>query len=223
MGTSRVGYFSSAIGRKQIMGVSGLIWSGFVLTHMAANMLILFSADAYNKYSHALISNPLLPIAELALVVFLAMHVIDGLWLTYENRKARPEKYAMPTNGKKKARFQSKFMAFHGSLLLVFIITHLITFKYGTYYETTVDGVVMRDLHRLVIEVFQEPMYVFWYCVSMIAVGLHLSHGFYSAFASLGVFHPKFSPMLSKIGYVYAAVVAGGFLSQPIYVYFFAH
>lgn len=218
-----VGYFSSAIGRKQVMGISGLIWSGFVLTHMAGNMLILVSADAYNKYGHALISNPLLPIAEIALVVFLAMHVIDGLWLTYENRKARPQKYAMPTNGKKAARFQSKFMAFHGTLLLVFIVLHIITFKYGTYYETTVDGVVMRDLHRLVIEVFKSPGYVAWYAISMVAVGLHLSHGFYSAFASLGIFHSRFSPLLSKIGYAYAFIVAAGFLSQPIYVFFFAH
>ncbi len=218
-----IGFFSSSIGRKQVMGVSGLVWSLFVLTHMAGNMLILVSADAYNKYGHTLVSNPLLPVAELALVVFLAMHVIDGVWLTIENKRARPQKYAMPTNGKKKARFQSKFMIFHGSLLLVFIITHLITFKYGTHYETTVDGVVMRDLHRLVIEVFQQPGYVFWYAVSMVAVGLHLSHGFYSSFASLGIFHSRFSPMLSKFGYLYAFIVAAGFLSQPIYVYFFAH
>lgn len=203
--------------------MSGLVWSLFVLTHMAANMLILFSADAYNKYSHALIANPLLPVAELALVVFLLMHVIDGVWLTIENKKARPQKYAMPTNGKKKARFQSKFMIFHGSLLLVFIITHLITFKYGTYYETTIDGVVMRDLHRLVLEVFQSPAYVFWYVVCMFAVGLHLSHGFYSSFASLGIFHSRFSPLLSKFGYLYAFIIAAGFLSQPIYVYFFAN
>lgn len=218
-----IGFFSSSIGRKQVMGVSGLVWSLFVLTHMAGNMLILVSADAYNKYGHNLVSNPLLPVAELALVVFLAMHVIDGVWLTIENKRARPQKYAMPTNGKKKARFQSKFMIFHGSLLLVFIITHLITFKYGTHYETTVDGVVMRDLHRLVVEVFQQPGYVFWYAVSMVAVGLHLSHGFYSSFASLGIFHSRFSPMLSKFGYLYAFIVAAGFLSQPIYVYFFAH
>lgn len=218
-----IGFFSSSIGRKQVMGVTGLIWSLFVLTHMAANMLILFSADAYNKYSHALISNPFLPIAELALVVFLLMHVIDGVWLTIENRKARPQKYAMPTNGKKKARFQSKFMIFHGSLLLVFIILHLITFKYGTHYTTTVDGVEMRDLHRLVLEVFQSPGYVFWYVVSMFAVGLHLSHGFYSAFASLGIFHSRFSPLLSKFGYLYGFIIAAGFLSQPIYVFFFAH
>jgi succinate dehydrogenase / fumarate reductase cytochrome b subunit len=218
-----VGYFSSSVGRKQVMGATGLIWSLFVLTHMAANMLILFSAEKYNLYSHALTSNPLLIVAELGLLATLTFHVIDGVWLTLQNHAARPQKYAMPTNGAKKARFQSKFMIFHGSLLLVFIILHLITFKWGPVYMTTINGVEMRDLHRLVLEVFQNQWYVLWYVVAMIVVFLHLAHGFYSAFASLGIFHPRFAPYLSKFGYFYAFMIAAGFLSQPIYVYFFAN
>jgi succinate dehydrogenase / fumarate reductase, cytochrome b subunit len=95
----------------------------------------------------------------------------------------------------------------------------LITFKYGPHYTTTIDGVEMRDLHRLVIEVFQSPVYVGWYVVSMIAVFLHLSHGFYSAFASLGIYHPRYSPWLNRFGYLYAAIIAAGFLSQPLYVF----
>jgi succinate dehydrogenase / fumarate reductase cytochrome b subunit len=174
-----VGYFSSSVGRKQVMGATGLIWSLFVLTHMAANMLILFSAEKYNLYSHALTSNPLLIVAELGLLAALLFHVVDGVWLTIQNKAARPRKYAMPTNGEKKARFQSKFMIFHGTLLLVFIVLHLITFKYGQIYTTTINGVEMRDLHRLVIQVFQQPGYVVWYVISMIVVFLHLAHGFY--------------------------------------------
>jgi succinate dehydrogenase / fumarate reductase, cytochrome b subunit len=215
-----VRYFSSAIGRKQIMGFTGLAWSLFVLTHMAANMLILFSADAYNKYSHALISNPAIYLAEAGLVLTLLVHVVDGFWLTFQNKAARPQKYAMSPSGEKAPRFQSRFMIFHGSLLLVFIILHLITFKYGEVYMTTIDGVQMRDLHRLVIETFQKPGYVVWYVISMFAVGFHLSHGFYSAFSSLGIYHPRYSPWISRFGYVYAVIVAGGFLSQPLYVFF---
>lgn len=216
-------YLSSAIGRKQVMAVTGLVWSGFVLTHMLANLLIFVSADAYNKYSHALTSNPLLYLAEAGLVLTLLMHVYDGIMLTIKNKKARPNKYAMAPNGDKSARFQSRFMIFHGSLLLVFIILHLITFKYGTHYTATYDGVEMRDLHRLVIEVFQSPGYLAWYAISMVAVGFHLSHGFYSAFASLGIYHPTYSYWLSKFGYLYGLIIALGFVSQPIYVFFFAH
>ncbi len=217
-------YFSSAIGRKQIMGITGLAWSLFVLSHMVGNMLIFVGPEAYNKYSHALISNPLIYIAEAGLVLTLVLHIINGIALTIENRRARPTKYAIPTNGEKAARFQSKFMAFHGILLLVFIITHLITFKYGSYYSyTTADGQEIRDIHRLVVEVFNQPGAVAWYVLALIGVGLHLSHGFYSSFASLGFYHPRFSPALSKFGYVYAFVVAAGFLSQPIYVFAFAN
>ncbi|HVK59964.1 MAG TPA: succinate dehydrogenase cytochrome b subunit [Bdellovibrionales bacterium] len=214
-----MGYFSSAIGRKQIMGVTGLAWSLFVLSHMAGNLLIFVGPDAYNKYSHAIITNPLLYVAEGGLVLTILLHIYNGLRLTFENRAARPTKYAMPTNGEKKARFQSKFMAFHGTLILVFLIYHLITFKYGTHYTTVVDGVEMRDLHRLIMEVFQSPIYVIWYVVCLIGLGLHLSHGFYSSFASLGIFHPRLNPWLSKFGYAYAAIVAAGFIAQPLYVF----
>jgi succinate dehydrogenase / fumarate reductase cytochrome b subunit len=217
-----MGYFTSAIGRKQIMAITGLAWSGFVLTHMLGNMLILVSADAYNKYSHALISNPLLPVAEIGLVVLLLGHIFEATFLTLKNKTAREKAYAMPTQGDKAARFQSKWMAYHGTLILIFIILHLITFKYGQHYMTTVGGVEMRDLHRLVLEVFRQPGYVAWYCFCLVAVGLHLSHGFYSSFSSLGWYHTKYSPWISRFGYLYAAGVAGGFLSQPIYVYFLA-
>jgi succinate dehydrogenase / fumarate reductase cytochrome b subunit len=129
----------------------------------------------------------------------------------------------MTASGKKAPRFQSKWMIFHGSIILVFIITHLATFKYGPGlaegYETVIDGVKMRDLYRLVLEVFQSPGYIAWYAIAMMVVGLHLSHGFYSSFASLGIYHPRFSPMLSKFGYLYAAIVALGFIVPPIYVF----
>ncbi len=216
-------YFTSAIGRKQLMALTGLAWSGFVLTHMLGNLLIFVGPDAYNKYSHALTSNPFLIVAELGLLVTLLIHIVTATVLTLKNKGARPEKNVMAPSGKKGARFQSRFMIFHGSLLLVFIILHLITFKYGTHYTTTVGGVEMRDLHRLVMEVFRSPIYVLWYIVCLIGMGFHLSHGFYSSFASLGIFSPRTAPWVSRFGYVYAAVVALGFIAQPIYVYFVAN
>ena len=212
-------YLCSGIGSKQLMALTGLAWCGFVIMHMAGNLLILVGPDAYNKYSHALISNPAIYVAEAGLVLTLLIHIVKGIRVTLANRAARKTKYAMAPSGAKAPRPNSKYMIFHGSLILAFIIWHLITFKYGPHYETTIDGVVMRDLHRLVIEVFNQPMYVAAYCVCLVIVGLHLSHGFYSAFASLGAFHPKYSPMISKFGYVYAVMVAVGFLVQPIYVF----
>lgn len=189
------------------------------MVHMMGNLLLFVGADAYNKYAYVLTSNPLLYVAEAGLVLTLLMHIWQGFALTFQNRSARPTKYAMTPSGDKAPRFQSRFMAFHGTLILVFVILHLITFKYGPHYTTTVNGVEMRDLYKLVVEVFQSPGYMAWYAVCLIGVGLHLSHGFYSAFATLGVFHPRVAPGLSKLGYLYALVVAAGFMAPPIFVF----
>ena len=204
------------------MGFTGLLWSGFVLTHMLGNMLIFLGPEHYNGYSYALIHNPIIIPAEIVLLLTLVLHAVVGVTLTVKNKMARDQKYAMPTNGEKAARPNSKWMIYHGTILLVFIILHLITFKYGTNYTVTTNGVEMRDLYRLVLDVFHQPGYVIWYVIALIFVGLHLSHGFYSAFASLGFYHPVYSKWLSCFGYVYGVIIALGFMSQPIYVYFFA-
>lgn len=216
-------FFLTTIGKKYLMGLTGIVWAGFVLTHMAGNLLILVSADAYNKYGHAIITNPLLPAAEAFLVICLLTHVFLAISLTMENRKANGgSRYAMQASGPKRASLASRTMAVQGSLVLAFIILHLITFKYGQHYETTVDGVVMRDLHRLVIEVFQQPGYIVWYLVCLVLLGFHLSHGVGSIFQSFGIRNDQTAPKIQKLSIGYAVIVTLGFIAQPLYVYFLA-
>lgn len=217
-------FFLTSIGKKYVMGVAGLIWAGFVLTHMLGNMLILVSAEAYNKYSYAITHNALvLYPAEVILVLALVTHVTLAIILTIENRKAHGgSRYAVASSGAKKAQLGSKTMAIQGSIILVFIILHLATFKYGPHYETTVDGVQMRDLSRLVVEVFKQPGYVLWYIVALLILLFHLNHGVGSVFQSLGLKNNRTEPAINKLSFAYAALVILGFLSQPIYVYFFA-
>ncbi len=214
------GWMCSTIGRKQLVGVTGLGLSLFLLTHMAANMLILFSAEAYNKYSHALITNPLLPVAELGLVGIFVLHLFLAIRLQIMNWGARDTRYAVMSNGEKGTSWIQRSMWAQGLLILVFAILHLITFKYGTHYSVNYDGVEMRDLHRLVVEVFQEPGYVVWYIVALIVLGLHLSHGVGSSFQTLGIHHPRYQKAIRVFSIAYALIVIGGFLSQPIYVFF---
>ena len=114
-------------------------------------------------------------------------------------------------------------MAVQGSFVLAFVIMHIATFKYGTYYETTVDGVVMRDLYKLIVEVFKQPGYVVWYIVSLVLLGFHLSHGFKSSFQSLGLLLRNNEALIKKLSCLYAILVAAGFLAQPIYVMFFVN
>ena len=205
------------------MGLSGLVWAGFVLAHMAGNLLIFVSNDAYNSYGHALTSGNIIYFAEAVLIVALVTHVFTAISLTLANRKSKGSSYAMTSSGSKRVSLASRTMAQQGALVLVFIIMHIITFKYGTYYETTVNGVVMRDLARLITETFQQPAYVVWYVVCLVLLGFHLSHGVGSTFQSLGLMEGTYRNFWKKLSCVYAVVVALGFLSQPIYVFLFSH
>ena len=215
-------FLKSTVGRKYVMGITGLIWMGFILGHMAGNMLILFSADLYNAYGHSIVSNKILLYGtELVILGALIVHVITAISLTLKNREARDTRYAMQPNGGKAATIASRFMAVQGSAVLAFIILHLITFKYGTYYETTVGGVVMRDLHRLIVEVFQSPAYVAWYIVCLLLLLFHVKHGAASVFQSFGVLERKMQSGIKSLAWVYAIIVVGGFLSQPLYVFLF--
>ncbi|MBS1984217.1 MAG: succinate dehydrogenase cytochrome b subunit [Bdellovibrionales bacterium] len=214
--------FRSSIGRKYLMGLTGLGWIGFVLMHMLGNMLILVSPEAYNKYGHAIVSNPLLPAAEIGLVVMLLVHVVTAISLTIDNKRARPESYKVGPSSAKAATLASRTMAYSGTLILAFIILHITTFKYGTFYSVNYNGVEMRDLHRLIVEVFHNPGYVAWYVVCLILLGVHLSHGFSSSFQSLGLNHPKYNGWLKCGGCAISLIIAAGFLSQPLYVFFLA-
>ena len=213
-------FFLTTIGKKYLMGITGLIWAGFVLTHMAGNLLIFAGANAYNKYGHAITSGSIIYVAEVTLVLALIVHVGCAIALTLENRAARGnQRYAQIPNGAKGTRFASRTMAVQGSLILFFIITHIATFKYGTYYETTVDGVVMRDLHRLLIEIFKQPGFVAWYCVAMVFLFFHLSHGVGSSFQSLGLKNERSEKLIQCASMGYGLIVAAGFFAQPIYCF----
>lgn len=216
------GFLRSTIGKKYLMGLAGLIWAGFVLTHMAGNLLIFVGSDAYNMYSYALTSNKLLIVAEAVLVLALVAHVCLAISLTMQNRAAGGAgRYAVKAKGDKKARFASTTMGVQGSVILAFVILHLATFKYGTHYETTVNGVVMRDLFKLMVEVFQSPGYVVWYLVALVLLAFHLSHGVGSVFQSFGWMNGRYQPILRKLSVVYAVVVAAGFIAQPLYIFLF--
>jgi succinate dehydrogenase / fumarate reductase cytochrome b subunit len=213
-------FIFTTIGRKYLMGLSGLVWVGFVFAHMAGNLLMFISSDAYNKYGYLLTSGYVIYAAEAVLIAALLTHVICAISLVLDNRKARGDHgYESRGTSTKKPSFASNWMAQQGTIILIFIITHLFTFKYGEKYETTVDGIVMRDLFRLVVEVFQQPAYVVGYLVCLALLGFHLSHGVRSIFQSFGLLTPQYQSLFTKIGYFYAIIVTAGFISQPLYVY----
>lgn len=213
-------YFCSTIGRKQIMAVAGLGLCGFALTHAVGNLLIFVGPDAYNKYSHALISNPLIYLAELGLAGIFFLHIVTGVSVTVRNRHARQTPYAMLASGPKATSKNTRTMAIQGLVVFGFVIYHLITFKYGAHYYTKVDGIEMRNLFRLVYEVFQSPLQVGWYIAALLILSFHLSHGLYSALQTLGLQHPKYTPKIKAFSVLYGIVISFAFVAQPLYMFF---
>ena len=212
-------YISSTIGRKQMVGIAGLGLSLFVLVHMAGNLLIFVGPQAYNKYAHALTSNPLIYVAEAGLMAIFLAHLVLASILAYKNRAAKGATYAKP--GKKTAAsFAAKTLWFQGVVIIAFLIFHLITFKFGTYYPAFYDGVEMRDLFKLMEESFAQPLYVALYGVVLLILGTHLGHGLASSFQTLGWNGEHLDGKIKCIGKAYAILVTVGFLLPPIYILF---
>lgn len=215
-------FMCSTVGKKYIMGVTGLVWLGFVFAHMAGNLLMFVSPDVYNAYGHAITSGNIVYVAETVLVLALLVHIGTALSLVRTNMIARPQRYAMPTNGDKHTSIASRTMAVTGSMILIFVILHLASFKFGPHYETEVGGVKMRDLHRLLVEVFADPRYLAWYLLCMFLLAFHLRHGFQSIFQSLGILNRANETKIKCVSALYALVVAGGFFAQPVYIFLHA-
>lgn len=212
-------YLASSIGKKQIMALTGLALSGFTVSHLLGNFLIFLGPEVFNLYGHKLTTNPAIYIAEAGLTVLFLVHMGMAIRLTIENNAARPQKYYMKIKTGRGASFASSTMVYTGMILFAFIISHLLHFKFGAHYSANYNGVEMRDLHRLVMETFTNPGYVIWYIISMIAIGIHLSHGIQSTFQSFGINHPKYTPLIEKIGTAVAIFVAVGFSSIPIWAF----
>jgi succinate dehydrogenase / fumarate reductase, cytochrome b subunit len=214
-----VRFFSSSVGTKVLIALTGLGFAGFLVTHLAANLLVLVSADAYNEYSHKLISNPLIYLAEAGLVLLFVTHAYKAITNFARNKAARPQGYDTTRRAGHTSRktLASTTMIVTGTWLLLFIVIHLKLFKFGTWYDTP-DG-SMRDLARLVNEDFQKPFYVVFYVLSMAVVGLHLRHGLSSAFQSLGLNHPRYNGFILKAGLTVAVVMALGFAAIPIVIF----
>ncbi|MFQ5543403.1 MAG: succinate dehydrogenase cytochrome b subunit [Nitrospiria bacterium] len=205
--------------KKQITGFAGLLLCVFAISHLAGNLLMLVSLEVFNRYAHALISNPFIYGIELALFFIFLIHMILAMRLQMENRNARPEKYAMRKKTGRGATFASSTMLLSGLTLLVYLIFHIWHLKFGPEYRVSYDGVGMRDLSRLVLEYFANPLMVGFYVIAMAAFGMHLSHGFWSVFQSFGFSHAKYTLRLRHASIVFGVLMFIGFSILPIWAY----
>ena len=213
--------FSTSTGSKILVALTGLAMVGFLVGHLAGNLLALLGPEQYNGYSHALINNPLLVPVEIGLVAILLMHMGTAVSVVIRGRQARPDRYAVKkwAGGPSRKTLSSTTMIVTGTIILAFVLLHLKTFKYGPEYVEGSTG--YRDLHRLMLEVFSNPGYVIFYAVCMVLVGMHLRHGLSSSLQSLGLMPASWTGRLLRAGAALAVLMAGGFALIPIYIYLF--
>ncbi|HBQ61331.1 MAG TPA: hypothetical protein DD671_17390, partial [Balneolaceae bacterium] len=190
---------NSQVGRKFMTGITGIGLMLFLIGHLAGNLTIFGESQAFNVYTHTLESlGPLLYVIEAGLVFFFLYHAILGISIWRQKKKARPEGYDtyQTKGGPSHQSLASRSMIISGTVLLVFLVFHIMHFKYGLFSpdEGTVilesaGGVEARDLRALVIAEFQNPLVAFGYIAVMALAILHLAHGAWSAFTSLGMKH----------------------------------
>lgn len=214
--------FSSSIGTKFLIAFTGLFLFGFLIAHLAGNLLFIAGPDAFNHYSHSLVSNPLILVAEAGLVVIFILHVVKTVWMFATNTAARPQRYAArkwakTKNDSSRKSWASTTMILTGTVTLLFVVTHLMTFKFGPYYETT-EGI--RDIYRLQLAVFSSPGYVAFYLFCMTVIFFHLWHGISSAVQSFGIDSPHWTPRIIWIARILAITIAAGFAALPIFTFF---
>ena len=212
--------FSSSVGTKLLIGVTGLMLVAYMVLHVVGNVLILFGRDIFNEYSHRLISNPLIVPIEIGLLAVFVVHIYKTVRMWRHNRAARPVRYQKKELAGHTSRksLASSTMIASGLLLLAFVVVHVKQFKFGTFYLASGSETV-RDLYRTEIEVFRNPLWVAFYVIATVLVGLHMRHGVSSAFQSLGLDHPRYTRRIVAIGIALAILVGGGLAFIPIWAY----
>lgn len=212
--------FSSSVGTKLLIGLTGLLLFAYLLLHLVGNLLIFTGRDTFNAYSHQLVSNPLVMPVEIGLLLIFLLHIFKAVTNYLRNSQARPVRYQKKEWAGYKSRksLSSTTMIWTGLVTLLFVVVHLFQFKYGAYYQVGQSDV--RDLYRTEIEVFSTPVWVAIYVVCVILVGFHLRHGIASGFQSIGADHPVYTKRLVLLGTVIAAIIGAGFAIIPIWIYF---
>ncbi len=212
---SSQGLLASTIAKKVLMALTGVVLCGFVLVHMAGNLLLYKGPEALNAYAHLLQSNQgVLWTARAILLGSVAAHIWAAFSLTLTNLAARPLGYR--SSAYERSTYASRTMRWGGPILLLFIVYHLLHFTVGSVHPAFVRG----DVYQNVVIGFSSGPVAFFYVLSMVALSLHLFHGVESMLQPLGLSHPKYNGLRSVIGAAFAAVVTVGNLSFPLSVYF---
>lgn len=213
---------TSTIGRKVVVALTGLFLCLFLVVHLLGNLQLLANdgGKSFNLYAKFMTTSPIIQTISIGNFAFILLHIIQSTILTIKNRQARPVQYAIVEN---RSSWASRNMGFLGSFVLLFILGHLSQFwwqmKFGQMPVTGIDGVQVKDLYLVVSEAFKHPEVVAFYVLSMGFIGFHLSHGFQSAFQTLGLNHVKYTPLIQKLGLAFCILIPLGYAVIPVMMY----
>lgn len=221
------GLFGSSLTKKYWMALTGLFLITFLVVHATINGMIFWNDGGitFNKWAHIFATNFFIRAAEYVLFLGLIAHTVDGLLLYFQNRAARPVKYAME-RGNANSRWYSRSMALLGTLILLFLILHLWHFWVpsrgivGSLEPYGLDNAGQENMFKLMQDVFSYPAAVIIYLLGCFSLFWHLLHGFKSSFQSMGWSHPRYNPVIQIAGVAFSIVVPAFFAAMPVSMHF---
>lgn len=208
-------FLTTSIGKKVIMSLSGLFLILFLCVHLSVNLLLLVGPDAFNAGCEFM-ELPFIKVIEPILALGFIVHIIWASILTIQNRKARPQKYALRKQSQN-CTWPSRNMYILGALVLAFLALHICNFWY--YFKFS----EVASQYELVSTTLMQPLYAVLYIIAAILLGLHISHGFWSAFQSIGFSNDIWRKRLECVAYFFAIVFAVGFSIIPVYFLIFGN
>ena len=206
------------------MALSALFLILFLILHFSVNFISLFSADAYNAASEFMGTNWLVQFVMQPILIFgVIFHFVMGFYLELKNRAARGVQYAR-FNGGANSTWMSRNMIYSGLVILAFLVLHFLDFWFPEMnYKYVQGGADATRYYPELLEEFENPYRVLAYCLSFVFLSLHLLHGFQSSFQSMGWNHPRYTPLVKRIGDIYAIVIPLGFIAIALFHHFISN
>jgi succinate dehydrogenase / fumarate reductase cytochrome b subunit len=215
-----VRFYEAPIGKKAIMAITGALLFGYVIAHLIGNLQIYSSdPDQINRYAaflHSPANAPLLWLARIILLVAVIMHISASIQLWNLKREARPVSYVKKDDAA--TSYASRTMMWSGPIVAAFVIFHVLHLTVGAVVPIQEVAPNAPDIHANVVSGFQNPAIAGFYIFAMILLCMHLYHGLWSMFQSLGLSHPRYTPKLKSGAALFAILIAIGNCSIPIAV-----
>lgn len=216
-------FIKNSVTRKNLMALTGLFLSFFLIVHLAGNLqLLLPEAQAklqYNSYSELLGGNQIVIAISFVLYACIILHTADAIYLAVKRKRANGVSYSRDRRGRASTWYSRHMMAL-GIIIFVFLVIHFKDYWYRYKFgELPLDENGNKDLYTLVVVSFEQLCYVILYIIAIVALGYHLLHGVFSAHRTIGLYHPAYNSMIKVLGIIFAVVITIGYIIIPVFIY----